>query len=116
MNIVELRNKMKFEKINKHSYRVDAPQELLDYIDNILKDLAGDILAHSQLLDQQLKDQLIARAIASCFMTIERIKTLDKGYTIVNIRAGDRNLQMSTGIMQTGPTEFEILSGVLYKE
>lgn len=116
MNIVELRKQMSFEKVNQHTYRVDVPDEILLYIDNVLKNLSGDLLAHSQVLDQQLKDQLITRAVASCFITLERLKTLDKGYTVINVKAGDRNLQMSTGILQTGPTEFEVLSGVLYKE
>lgn len=116
MNIVELRKQMSFEKVNQHTYRVDVPDEILLYIDNVLKNLSGDLLAHSQVLDQQLKDQLITRAVASCFITLERLKTLDKGYTVINVKAGDRNLQMSIGILQTGPTEFEVLSGVLYKE
>lgn len=116
MDIKELRKQMNFERVNQHTYRVNVPNEILLYVDNILKDLSGDLLAHSQVLDQQLKDQLIVRAVASCFITLERLKTLDKGYIVINVKAGDRNLQMSTGVLQTGPTEFEVLSGVLYKE
>lgn len=97
-------------------YRIELPEQTLNIILGVINTLSlGEQSKFSYPLNIDLENRLIARVVTSNFMlddTVDGYKARE--FVKIHVVLPDREFDISTAIIHTSETEYEVVYGLIY--
>ena len=103
-----------FEKVNSNYYIVKLDSSYIDNIVRIANELSnGNNTIYETYSNDAFIESLIARKVSSDFIDKE-FKNAGVGVILLDVKLGNKKLEISIGKLEVAEGEYKYVSGVLY--
>ena len=103
-----------FNKVNDYLFQAELSPRILEYVDNIVKDISTGLVDKYDInMNMYLEDRILSRLISSCYMRKFTFNVPDTGFVKIIASLGERDISVSCGLLDEGEEKI-ILDGVIY--